>query len=506
MLWTDKYRPKTFKELIGNTKSKNQIEHWVSEWKNGNPQKPLLLIGPAGIGKTSLAYIIASEFSEFIELNASDKRSYDILMSTIGESSSTHSLFGKSHKLIILDEVDGIHGNDDRGGTRAINKIIGSSKQPMVMMANDFYSKRLTTIKTKCIVIKMTKVHTNSINATLKRISREENVEFDPEALKTLAKRSNGDMRSAINTLQAISEDGKKFELKDLDSVSQKDNTNNIFDTVRTVLKSKTVNHIKPEMMLDEDPTLVMEYIAENIPREYEKPREIKEAYSNIAKADLFFGRARATRDYTYWRYATDFMGPGVALSKNDTYRKFTKLTGSQAFRLMGQTRGKRALRDRIAEKMEEKMHVSLEVAYTMFPSFEIIFSNDEMAYEISSFLQLEDDEIKRFRKRKIPKKVINKMEKEIFEAKRKEQEENSKHLETGIYRESTRKIIDEVKKEAEEKVNSSHSVEEIQESKTESSKVETKKSKKEKKSNKRKTKEKKSEELDKGQTSLFSF
>jgi replication factor C large subunit len=199
-------------------------------------------------------------------------------------------------------------------------------------------------------------------------------------------------------------------------------------------------------------------------------------------------------------------MGPGVALSKNDTYRKFTKLTGSQAFRLMGQTRGKRALRDRIAEKMEEKMHVSLEVAYTMFPSFEIIFSNDEMAYEISSFLQLEDDEIKRFRKRKIPKKVIKKMEKEIFEAKRKEQEENSKHLETGIYRESTRKIIDEVKKEAEEKVNSSHSVEEIQESKTESSKVETKKSKKEKKSNKRKTKEKKSEELDKGQTSLFSF
>src|SRR5574344_1495105 len=230
---------------------------------------------------------------------------------------------------------------------------------------------------------------------------------------------------------------GNKIELSDLESVSQKDNTNNIFDTVRTVLKSKTVNHIKPDMMIDEDPTLVMEYIAENIPHEYEKPFEIKKAYENIAKADLYFGRARATRDYTYWRYASDFMGPGVALSKNDTYRKFTKLTGSQAFRLMGQTRGKRALRDRIAEKMEEKMHVSLEVAYTMFPSFEIIFSNDEMAYEISSFLQLEDDEIKRFRKRKIPKKVIKKMEKEIDEAKRLEHEEYVKHYQgTGIFRE----------------------------------------------------------------------
>ena len=80
MLWTDKYRPKTFDDVVGNVKQKAIIQKWVEKWKNGEPQPPLLLIGPAGTGKTTIAHIIADEFSEYIELNASDKRSHDLLM------------------------------------------------------------------------------------------------------------------------------------------------------------------------------------------------------------------------------------------------------------------------------------------------------------------------------------------------------------------------------------------------------------------------------------------
>ncbi|MBQ8017754.1 MAG: replication factor C large subunit [Methanobrevibacter sp.] len=437
MLWTDKYRPQELSQVVGNKKEIKIITDWVDAWKNNDPQIPLLLVGPPGIGKTTLALIIAKEFSEYIELNASDRRSQDVIKSTIGESSSSRSLFGDEYKLIILDEVDGIHGTNDRGGVKAIGEIIKKSQHPMILIANDFYSKRLQSIKPKCQVIKMKKSRWNSISALLRKIAKAEGVEAEPAALKEIAVKSQGDVRSAINTLQALSDSDHTLKVSDVENIVTKDTRSDIFNAITGVLKSKTPAHVKEAMWIEEDPTLVMEYIAENIPREYKKADEIKKAYDYISKADLFFGRTNRSRHYGYWKYATDFMGIGVSNSKHETYKKFTKIQTPTIFTTMSRNRGKRNLRDKITEKMFEKMHVSSGVAVSMFPYLEIMFQDDELAWEISDFLGFFDEQdeketeklIKVFRKKKIPKKVITKMEKRKAQMRVEERDRRAEEL-----------------------------------------------------------------------------
>ncbi|MBQ6444167.1 MAG: replication factor C large subunit [Methanosphaera sp.] len=426
MKWVEKYAPKSLGEVLGNAKAKAEIEVWAKKWADGNPQKPLLLMGSPGIGKTTMAHLVGKEyFSETIEVNASDKRSYDILKRTIGEAAQTRSLFNSGYKLLIMDEVDGISGRDDSGGVRAINETIKNTKQPLIMMANDPYSKRLTSIKGKCQAIKFTKIHTNTINAQLKRICDAEDIKYDSEVLKQLSKQSNGDLRSAITSLEAIVDSSKTITADSLAVISQKDGEQNVFDTVRTVLKSKTPAHVIDAMRVDTQPQFLIELMAENIPREYERVDEIAKAYEMIALADLNLARAFRTQDYTYWKYAFFFMGRGVAASKAKTYKKFARYTNSTVYAKLSKSRKNKNLIADVTAKMSKRLHTSPLELEKQIPFYTVMFEDNERAYDFKEYFKLEDEDVKLFRSRKIPASVEKKRIKEL----QKQQKEEEKAI-----------------------------------------------------------------------------
>lgn len=460
MKWVEKYAPKKLGDVLGNAKPKAEIEVWARKWSDGEPQKPLLLMGSPGIGKTTIAHLVGKEyFSETIEVNASDKRSYDILKRSIGEASQTKSLFHSGYKLLIMDEVDGINGRDDSGGVKAINETIKNTKQPIIMMANDPYSKRLTSLKSKCQAIKFTKIHTNTINAQLKRICQQEDIKYDLDTLKQLSKQSNGDLRSAITSLEAIASSSDSITSDSLNIISQKDGEQNVFDTVRTVLKSKTPEHVIDAMRVEAQPQFLIELIAENIPREYERVDEIAKAYEMISLADVNLGRAFRTQNYTYWKYAFLFMGRGVAAAKRQTYKKFARYTNSTVYAKLSKSRKRKNLIEAVTTKMSKRLHTSPKELERQIPYYTVLFEDNEVAYDLKEYFKLEDEEVKLFRSRKIPVSVERNREKEL----RKQQKEEEKAIQKAkkeAQKQENKKTKKSAKKETGKKVKTQEKIE----------------------------------------------
>ena len=149
--WTEKYRPKTINNIIGNKESVNSLKKFILE------KKPTILFGPAGTGKTSSVHVLASELNyEILEINASDQRNKDKILEIVGSSSKQLSLFN-SGKIILIDEVDGIAGNEDRGGIAALNQVIKETKHSIILTANDPYSKKLSELRKKCCLVEFKK-------------------------------------------------------------------------------------------------------------------------------------------------------------------------------------------------------------------------------------------------------------------------------------------------------------------------------------------------------------
>jgi len=132
MMWSEKYRPQNISDMIGNEDARSSFVEWFTKWRKGT--KPILLVGPPGIGKTTISNLAAEMFGyDMIGLNASDVRSKSRITDVLSPVLGNISVLGSP--MIFVDEVDGIHGRADYGGTEALIKILKEPTVPIVLAA-----------------------------------------------------------------------------------------------------------------------------------------------------------------------------------------------------------------------------------------------------------------------------------------------------------------------------------------------------------------------------------
>ncbi len=381
---TRKYLPQHSSEILGQNKA-------ITTLKNGIlNNKSLLIYGPTGVGKTCSVHALGKELLyEVIEINTSDFRNKNKIESVLGQAVKQQSLFHKS-KIILIDDIDGLSGRKDRGGVQAIQALIKTSKFPIVITSNDPWDSKFNSLRRQCHMIEFPAIDHHIINQHLKHICIKENIEHQDKILKTIARQSDGDMRSAISDMEnlTILQDG----LKDSEELGLRNKKEEISNSLRLIFKSFNPNIvIKAFDNVDNDIRNNFMWIDENLPKEY-NVADLAKAYDYLSKADRFYGRIMKWQHWRFLVYMNTLMTAGVAISKSEKKNGFVEYKRSGRILKLWQAKMKYAKKKSIAEKVAKKVHVSKKIAYRdIMPYLKFIIRNNP---KVTEELELTNEEI----------------------------------------------------------------------------------------------------------------
>ncbi len=399
--WTRKYQPKNASEIRGHDKALLELKNFILNFKN-QKKKATLIYGSSGVGKTCSAYAIANDLNyEVFELNASDFRNKNSIETTVGPAIMQRSLFS-NNKIILIDEIDGLSGRNDRGGASALAKLIDRSIFPIIMTATNPYDKKLNSIRKKSELIHFHTLNYLSVFSVLKKICTKEKIKFDEDALKSLARHNAGDLRSAINDLQTLTHENKELKEDDLNELSDRNRTENMLSALMKVFKTTDINiAIRAFENVEEDIGKQFLWIDQNLPEEYQKPEDLARAYDCLSRADVFNGRIRRWQHWRFLVYVNALISAGVAVAKDEKYKSFTSYKPTTRILKLWRANMKYQKRKSIASKIADKTHTSSKRALQdTLPYLTVIFKkNKKIAGQIAQEFELDKDEVEWLRK-----------------------------------------------------------------------------------------------------------
>jgi replication factor C small subunit len=217
-VWTEKYRPDTLSEVVGQEEIIDRLSAFVEE--ESIPH--MLYAGPAGTGKTTSAVALAKDLygdqwnQNFMETNASDERGINVVREKIKDFARTKPIEAE-YKIIFLDEADALTPDAQQALRRTMEQFTENCR---FILSCNYSSKIIDPIQSRCAVFRYNRLEEEDVKNYIQRIGESEGFKVSEDALEAVMRVSDGDLRRVTNVLQTASIQNSEIEEEDVYGVA----------------------------------------------------------------------------------------------------------------------------------------------------------------------------------------------------------------------------------------------------------------------------------------------
>ena len=353
-MWSDKFRPRLISDMVGNEKARASVLKWATTWHPGI--KPLLLVGPPGIGKTTISQLLAQEFDyDIIGMNASDIRNKAGIRELLDPVMDGNTIMGTP--LIFIDEVDGIHGRSNFGGVEELIKILKEPTVRIILAANFNDSDKMKNLNKVVQTITFKPIPPRLLQVYLSHVLKSEGVSLGPgTTIRTITK-SRGDIRSLLNIAQTFKTGFSPDMTKSSDSLG-------IEQGVELFFKAKTLSDARDILLLIKtDPrTKISAFYSSVIMTSSLSSEQLKIILGALSEADVLYGRIMRHQEWRLLRYLDNILLKMYIPNLSISYSKY-----NLSWSLLSKLRWRAASVRKLFAYLAPKFHVSTSVFATLY-------------------------------------------------------------------------------------------------------------------------------------------